>query len=108
MKIPALILAGSLLAAPAFADKMTIKFEPTGADAVTIVLDSATGNMTMGDKTTTFTWDEATLTLCGAMEDGPLCATFAEKKSEVGESTTYKATSGNSGTATIIALEKAE
>lgn len=108
MKFTALIIAAGLIAAPAFADKMTIEFTPEDGEATTAVFDQAAGTVTMGDKTTTFTWDEESITLCAAMEDGPLCATFAEKRSEVGESSSYTTNKGTSGNATITALEKAE
>ncbi|MEL6324394.1 MAG: hypothetical protein AAFQ84_09230, partial [Pseudomonadota bacterium] len=68
--------------------------------------NSDTGMATTGDITVPFTYDEASRTICGEMEDGKICATFEEAAEQVvGATSAYTTSDGNSGTATITAME---
>ena len=76
-KLFALAVAGAMLAAPAIAQTMTVEFAAEGADGVLVVTLSGDGTYTASDGTAgTYTWDEATQTLCGTNTECEVCATF--------------------------------
>lgn len=98
--IAALVLTASTAGA-AWATQYTIELED--ADGVkTVVINDETKTMTKGDATTPYTYDEETMTLCSVGEAQEHCIAFTEKLEEAGESTTFTATDGSSGAATLI------
>lgn len=102
-----LITAAAALAfasGAALAQTMTIEFAGDDGATTSWTFDGE-GNATASDGTTaTYTWDEEGKVLCGQMEEGELCATFAETGSEVGDSSAYTLSDGTTGTATITAV----
>jgi len=101
-------IAAMLVAAPALAAANVIRFEPSDGEAVTMTFnDDGTVSADNGS-TGTYTWDEDTKTICGTFEgaEAELCATFEEVSYEAGFSTTYTATNGNSGTATLVEVKE--
>lgn len=104
-KLTALTAIAALATAPAFAAIITIEFAPEGADKVVVVLNDETNMMTTDEGETAYTFDPATNTLCDAA--GERCATFdGEAEAPVaGASTTYSATNGHTGVATILSVE---
>jgi len=107
-KTLALIAASALFAAPALAATMTIEFSPEGGEPMTITM-ADDGTYTGSDGSTgTYTWDAATQTLCGTSDAGTLCATFegeATAEPAVGDTRTFTADNGSSGTATVTSIE---
>lgn len=107
-KFIALAAAGALFTAPALAATMTVEFSPEGGEPLTITM-ADDGTYTGSDGTTgTYTWDAATQTLCGTSDAGTLCATFegeATAEPAVGDTRTYTADNGSSGTATVTSIE---
>ncbi len=101
-------MAALFVAAPALAAANVIKFEPSDGEAVTMTFnEDGTVNADNG-ATGTYTWDEETRTICGTFEgaEGETCATFEAVSDEVGFSTNYTATNGNSGTATLVEVKE--
>ncbi len=101
-------IAALFVAAPALAAANVIKFEPSEGEAVTMTFNED-GTVTADNGATgTYTWDEETKTICGTFEgaEAETCATFAEVSDEAGFSTTYTATNGNSGTATLVEVKE--
>lgn len=98
----------AFVAAPAFADKITIEFS-TDEGAVSYTFDDADGTFTSTAGTSgTYTYDEATKTICGTTDEGEQCATFEDDTRKVGHSTSYTGSDGNTGTATVTAMEAAD
>ncbi|MCI4645806.1 MAG: hypothetical protein MRY64_13585 [Hyphomonadaceae bacterium] len=107
-KFLTLAAVGTLLAAPVFAQTMVIEFAAESGEGVTVSL-ADDGTYTATDGTAgTYTWDEATQTLCGKSDAGEVCATFEGEATEpaVGVSRAFSDTAGLTGTATIIAIEE--
>lgn len=103
-----LLAAGAALsfaALPALAESTTVEF--VGADGVTsVIVFNADGTALMEDGTSVpYTMDKETKTLCGTTDEGEICATFDELGEEVGFSTGFTNTAGQSGTATITAKD---
>ena len=97
-----LIAAG--MAASAFAASTTVTFVAEDGTSTVVVLNED-GTSLVNDVEGTYTFDEATKTLCGTSGDAPeLCVTFEELGDEVGFETGFTSTSGNTGTATITAV----
>lgn len=91
----------ALAAAPAIAETVTLTFStPDGDLLVTLDSDTSTYSTSTGD-TGTYTYDEATKTLCG---DGN-CITFEEVKQEVGFTTNFTGDDGTTGTVTVTSIE---
>ncbi len=94
----------------AFAQVITIKFEPAEGDAISFAFDTEANtstNLATGD-TGPYTFDEAANKICGAGPDGAeVCATFEGPSAEptVGQSGPYTTNTGASGTATIVSIE---
>ena len=102
-----LILAAAVatfVSAPAFAASMTIEFATEGQDKLTITLNKEDGSATAGDKTGSYTWDEASKTLCGDEMVENACVTFDEIVDTVGSSTGYTRNDGAKGVATILEI----
>lgn len=98
----------ALAATPAIAAEITIEFA-SDAGAVSYTFDDAAGTFTStAGASGTYTYDEATKTICGKTAEGELCATFEDDKREVGHSTSYTGSDGGSGTATITAMKADE
>ena len=96
-----------LVAAPAYAAKITLTFTPDEGDVSVWVLDNETNMASNGDMTVPYTWDEASKTLCAVTEEGDLCATV-ETTSEtpaLGDTAAYTSTNGDSGTVEITGME---
>lgn len=107
------LTAAGLIALPAQAATVTIEFVPDEGEAATWTFDDETGLATGPDGMTgAYTWSEDTMTLCGEIEgEDPetLCATFEDASSDtpaVGETARYTTNTGDSGTATIVAMEE--
>ncbi len=102
--------AALFFATSAFADVITIKFEPAGGDAISFAFDTEANtstNLATGD-TGPYTFDEASNTICGSGPDGAeVCATFEGPSAEptVGQSGPYTTNTGTAGTATIVSIE---
>jgi len=97
-------VAALFVTAPALAAASVIKFEPTEGEAITMTFHED-GTVTADNGATgTYTWDEEARTICGTFDgaEGETCATFEEVSDEVGFSTSYTATNGNTGTATLV------
>ncbi|WP_018998147.1 hypothetical protein [Hirschia maritima] len=92
----------TFMSAPAFAASMTIEFATEGEDKVTLTLNKEDGSVTAGDKTGSYTWDEASKTLCGDELVDNACVTFDEIVKTAGSSTGYTRNDGAKGTATIV------
>lgn len=105
-KITALVAVAAFAAAPAFAGSFTIEFAAEGAEPVVAVMDQDAGTATVGDKTAPYTFDAATNTLCIESEEG-ICATFEGDPQDpvVGYSSSFTATNGDAGVATIVAVD---
>ena len=96
----------SLAALPAFAQTMTVEFAATDGTVAIVAFNEETGTASMdGGPAMPYTMDEATKTVCGTVPEGEICATFDELGEDVGFSTGFTNTSGQSGTATITAVE---
>ncbi|MEO0981504.1 MAG: hypothetical protein AAFX03_02500 [Pseudomonadota bacterium] len=95
----------TIAAAPAYAATYTIQFDGEDGESITWAF-AEDGTATAGDGTAVpYTWDEATLTVCGEMpEEGQVCATFAALMEEEGGTTTYTSTTGVGGAATLISV----
>jgi hypothetical protein len=106
-KFLALAAAGALFTAPALAATLSVEFSPEGGEPMTITM-SDDGTYSASDGSTgTYTWDAATQTLCGTSDAGTLCATFegdATAEPAVGDTRTYTADNGSSGTATVTSI----
>jgi len=89
-------LASAAFALPGFAEIVVLEFAPDGADKVTIEAGPHVEDMT---------WDESTLTLCSETPNGTVCATFAEMMTAAGDTTTFTADNGHSGTVTLVELK---
>ncbi len=102
--------AALLFATSAFANVITIKFEPAGGEAVSFAFDSEANtstNLATGEAGP-YTFDEASNTICGTGPDGgEVCATFEGPASDptVGQSGPYTTNTGLSGTATVVSIE---
>lgn len=103
-----LLAAGAALsfaALPALAESTTVEF--AGEDGtIAVVVFNADGTALMEDGTSIpYTKDKETKTICGTMPDGELCATFDELGEDVGFSTGFTNTAGQTGIATITAKD---
>ncbi len=100
--------ATALMAAPAFAAKMTISFANDDGTASEWTFDQET-KMASSDAgiSVPYTYDGETRVLCADIpEAGEVCATFATQGEAVGDSSAYTLSTGGSGTATITAMEE--
>lgn len=94
----------AMVAAPVFAASTTIEFVRDDGTTTVVVLNDD-GTSKIGDAEGTYTYDEATLTLCGQAADADeLCVTFEEGGTEVGDSSAYSSTNGDKGVATITEI----
>ncbi|HAO34753.1 MAG TPA: hypothetical protein DCQ40_01145, partial [Hyphomonas sp.] len=66
--------------------------------------ENGTASMDGGDPIP-YTMDEESKTICGQTPEGDICATFDELGEDVGFSTGFTNTAGQSGTATITAAD---
>lgn len=106
-KLITLAAAAAFFAVPAFATKTTMDFT-SDAGTATWVFDSETNMATAPDGSTgPYTYDPATGKLCGESPEGEVCVTFDNPTDtpEVGYTSTYTVSSGETGTATITAVE---
>ncbi len=95
----------AMIAAPAFAASMTVEFVRDDGMTTVVVLNDD-GTTMIGDVAGTYTYDEETLTLCGQSEGADeVCVTFEDAgATQVGDSTGYTSTAGDTGIATITAM----
>jgi hypothetical protein len=109
-KLIAAIAAAVLFSTSAFANVITVKFEPTTGDAVSFAFDTEANtstNLATGEAGP-YTFDEAANKLCGSGPDGAeVCVTFDGPAGEptAGQSGPYSTNTGTSGTATIVSIE---
>ncbi len=106
MKKLIIAAAATLMSASAFAGSMTIEFAPSDGDKITFVLDTTSKTATANGQTGTYTWDEASNTLCGDETIGNICVTFDEVVKEAGTSTGYTRSDGVKGTATLVSISE--
>ena len=105
-KFVAAIVAAGFIATPAFAASITISFAGDDGTTQEWTFDGE-GTATMGDISTSYTWDEEAGVLCADVPDaGEVCATFESVAQAVGESSAYTLSVGGGGTATITAIEE--
>ncbi|MEM7638157.1 MAG: hypothetical protein AAF269_03755 [Pseudomonadota bacterium] len=105
-KFVAAIVAAGFIAAPAFAASITISFAGDDGNTQEWTFDGE-GTATVGDMSTSYTWDEEARKLCADVpEQGEVCATFDSTAQAVGESSKYTLSTGGTGTATIVAMEE--
>ena len=99
-------LVAGFITAPAFAASITLSF--AGDDGVTQEWTfDGEGTATTADASVPYTWDEEARKLCAEIPDqGEICATFDTVAQAVGESSTYTLSTGDTGTATILAIEE--
>ena len=100
-----LAIAGlALIATPALASSTTVQFANSNGQTTVAVFDSNGTVSINGAAPAPYTIDQAAKKICGDAGGQQLCVTFAEMGTDVGFSTTYTDTAGNSGTATITAV----
>jgi len=109
-KFIAALAVAVLFSTSAFANTITVKFEPAGGEAISFAFDAETNtstNLATGDAGP-YTFDEAANKLCGSGPDGSeVCVTFDGPTAEptVGQSGPYTTNTGDAGTATIVSIE---
>lgn len=96
----------ALIATPALASSTTVQFANSNGQTTVAVFDSNGTVSINGGAPSPYTIDQAAKKICGDAGGQQLCVTFAEMGTEVGFSTTYTDTAGNSGTATITAVSQ--
>lgn len=95
----------TLFALPAMAQSTTVEFASSdGTTALVVFYENGTASMGGGDPIP-YTMDEESKTICGQTPEGDICATFDELGEDVGFSTGFTNTAGQSGTATITAAD---
>ncbi|WP_300423012.1 hypothetical protein [uncultured Hyphomonas sp.] len=95
----------TLFALPAMAQSTTVEFASSdGTTALVVFYENGTASMDGGDPIP-YTMDEESKTICGQTPEGDICATFDELGEDVGFSTGFTNTAGQSGTATITAAD---
>ena len=100
-----LAIAGlALMATPALAASTTVEFANSNGQTTVVVFDANGTASINGAAPGPYTIDQAAKKICGSAQGQELCVTFAEMGADVGFSTTYTDTAGNSGTATITAV----
>ncbi len=107
-KIIAAMSIAALMAAPAFARKVTVEYTSADGDVNVLVFDETAMTVTSGDITTAFTMDFEAKTTCGQAPDGEICITYDElpETPTVGFTTNYTTNTGGSGVAVITAVEE--
>ena len=106
IKFFAVAIAAGFIAAPSWAASITISFAGDDGTTQEWTFDGE-GTATMGELSTSYTWDEEARKLCADIpQQGEVCATFDSVAQAVGESSTYTLSSGGGGTATITAMEE--
>ena len=98
------IAALALIATPALAMSTTVEFANANGQTTTVVFNSDGTASINGAAPGPYTIDQAAKKICGDAGGQQLCVTFAEMGTDVGFTTTYSDTAGNSGTATITAV----
>lgn len=96
----------ALMATPALAASTTVEFAGANGQTLVVVFDTNGTASANGGAPTPYTIDEAARKICGSVEGQEVCVTFAEMGTDVGFSTSYSDTAGNSGTATITAVSE--
>ena len=95
----------TLFALPAMAQSTTVEFASSdGTTALVVFYENGTASKDGGDPIP-YTMDEESKTICGQTPEGDICATFDELGEDVGFSTGFTNTAGQSGTATITAAD---
>ncbi|MEL6474071.1 MAG: hypothetical protein AAFQ21_08290 [Pseudomonadota bacterium] len=96
----------ALIAGAASAATVSVSFANDNGDTQDWTFDNATNTATGPDGVTApYTWDEAAMTLCADVpEQGELCVVFDEVAQEVGATSTYTVSNGDTGTATVTAM----
>ncbi len=96
----------ALIATPALAASTTVEFAGSNGQTLVVVFDTNGTASANGGSPAPYTLDQAGRKICGSVEGQEVCVTFAEMGSDVGFSTTYTDTAGNTGTATITAVSE--
>jgi hypothetical protein len=97
----------SLSVAPAVAKTFTTKFVQPDGTTVTVTFDDV-AMTTVNDRGEqgTYTFDPATLKLCGKIPSQDYCITFASKGLEKpGDTVGYTQADGKAGTATLVSSQ---
>lgn len=105
MRLVAITLGASLLALPAMAKTTTVEYK-SDAGTTTIVDYVDDGTATTSGIPMTYTLDEAEKTLCADVSGYNICVTFDELGTEVGDSSKYSSSMGDTGVATITAVSE--
>jgi hypothetical protein len=94
----------ALIATPALAASTTVEFVNSSGQTTVVVFDTNGTAVINGAAPGPYTIDQTAKKICGDAGGQQLCVTFGEMGTDVGFSTTYTDTAGNSGTATITAV----
>lgn len=107
LKLLAAVAGLMLVASPALASSTTVEFaDKASGNKIVVTFDSggmATG--ADGSAPVAYTVDNDAKKLCSTYMDQPICITFDAIGNTVGFSTPYSDDKGNSGVATITAME---
>lgn len=96
----------TLTGLPAMAGSTTVEFASADGQTIVVVFNDDGTASSNGSAPSAYTMNEETKTVCGTTPDnGEICATFDELGEDVGFSTGYTNTAGQSGTATITAKD---
>ena len=94
----------ALIATPALSASTTVEFVNSSGQTTVVVFDTNGTAVINGAAPGPYTIDQTAKKICGDAGGQQLCVTFGEMGTDVGFSTTYTDTAGNSGTATITAV----
>ncbi len=106
LKLLAAIAGLALIASPAFAGSTTVEFANAATGQSTVVVFNTDGTAKAGSGApVAYTMDNDAKKICSTYQDKPICVTFGDIGKDVGFTTSYSDDQGNSGTATITAVE---
>jgi hypothetical protein len=106
LKLLAAVAGLMLIASPALASSTTVEFADKASGNKIVVTFDGAGTATGADGSAVpYTLDNDAKKLCSTYMDQPVCITFKALGSTVGFTTPYTDDKGNSGVATITAME---
>ncbi len=107
LKLLAAVAGLMLIASPALASSTTVEFADKASGNKIVVTFGSDGMATGADGSppVAYTLDNDSKKLCSTYQDQPVCLTFKELGNTVGFKTPYTDDKGNSGVATITAME---
>lgn len=100
------IALSAFFATAAHATVTTIEYT-AGDQKVTVAYDDSTNTATNTgtNESSSYTYDEATATVCRPDGEKQVCVTFENAGSEAGHTTPFKTNDGREGTATIVSVQ---